>query len=148
MSKYCVFFSSLIISSVVHLSLFAELDPSFTVIVNEETPTQSLKKHQLRNIYMGRRVFWEQGQDRIKPAYLTKHPATEAFLIETLKTSESKFVAFWRRQLFSAKGIPPRKFERVENLLEYVSDNIYAIGVIPPEVNLKKWNKIKVISVK
>jgi ABC-type phosphate transport system substrate-binding protein len=101
-----------------------------TVIVNKETPTSSVSREELARIYLGKKVLWESSK-RILPAMLEESsPVSDAFLDETVHKTSSQFRAYWKRQLFSGGGAPPRTFRTSAQVADFVARQPGAIGVV------------------
>jgi ABC-type phosphate transport system substrate-binding protein len=101
-----------------------------TVIVNKETSTARLPREELARIFLGKKTLWENGQ-RIVPAMLDDStPSAESFLDQTVHKTSSQFRAYWKRQLFSGGGAPPRTFRTSTLVADFVARQPGAIGVV------------------
>jgi ABC-type phosphate transport system substrate-binding protein len=100
------------------------------VIVNKETALSKAGREELARIYLGKKTLWDSGQ-RIVPAMLEdSSPTAEAFLEDTLHKTSSQFRAYWKRQLFSGGGAPPRTFRTSAQVADFVARQPGAIGVV------------------
>ena len=105
---------------------------SVKVIVNKEQPDARLTADDLERIYLGKKTLWENGQ-RIAPAMLEEtSPVSEEFMQGVLHKSSAQFRAFWKRQLFSGGGAPPRTFRTSAQVAEFVARQPGAIGLVEP----------------
>lgn len=106
--------------------------PPVKVIVNKEQPDARLDVDDLERIYLGKKTLWESGQ-RIAPAMLEDSNETvEPFMVGVLHKTSSQFRAYWKRQLFSGGGAPPRTFRTSAQVAEFVARQPGAIGVVEP----------------
>ena len=102
------------------------------VIVNKEQPDTRLGLNDLERIYLGKKTLWDNGQ-RIAPAMLEdSNESAEAFMVDVLHKTSSQFRAFWKRQLFSGGGAPPRTFRTSAQVAEFVARQPGAVGVVEP----------------
>ena len=104
--------------------------PAVRVIVNKEIPASRIQADELARIYLGKKTLWDSGQ-RMAPAMLDDStPTADAFLQNVIHKTSSQFRAFWKRQLFSGGGAPPRTFRTSTQVAEFVSRQPGAIGVV------------------
>lgn len=119
----------------------------YVVVINAKNSVQQVTAHQVKDFYYGRTAFWESGS-KVRPALLDqKSPATLAFFGSLLNTEPGSFSAFWRRRLFSGRGVPPRQFSSERELLEFVSQTEGAIAVIEKAPTGDLASLLKVIPV-
>ncbi|MCB0385024.1 MAG: hypothetical protein KDD43_06500 [Bdellovibrionales bacterium] len=131
-SRYVV---SLILGALVYWSSSGAIaQEKFVLIVNAKNSITQVNTKEAKDIYFGRKLFWESGV-KIRPALLDqKNPVTNLFLSGCLDTESTRYLSFWRRRLFSGRGVPPKQFQSEKELLEFVSQNEGAIAVVstPP----------------
>ncbi len=100
------------------------------LIVNKSLEDQSFDRDKIRNIYLGKLKFWENGK-RIKVARLDNdNPAIDDFYQEVLNKNQRQLISYWRRLLFTGKGVPPVKFRSSTEIKEFVESNQGAIGFL------------------
>ncbi len=106
------------------------------VIAHPDTQIGTVSKGRLRQIYLNRSKKWSDG-GRIHLTILANTPTTVIFMDKYLGKSCTQFDRYWKRQLFSGKGIPPEYFSSLKDLLDYIRNTKGAIGFIdsdiPPE---------------
>ncbi len=106
-------------------------DSRFNVVINNGTniAPEGLSREQLKSLFLGYQLYLK-GQ-RIKLVHVDlKSEAMVNFTISVLGMSTREYSAYWRRKLFSGKGIPPREFEDQEELINYIEKNENTIGVL------------------
>jgi ABC-type phosphate transport system substrate-binding protein len=104
--------------------------PHVKVIVNKELAVTKIGGDELARVYLGKKTLWDSGQ-RIAPAMLEDgNPSADAFLEGVLHKSSSQYRAFWKRQLFSGGGAPPRTFRTSAQVADFVARQPGAIGVV------------------
>ncbi len=76
-------------------------------ITNNSVQESALKKGEIKEIFLGDRVSWNNGQE-IKFVVLKKSPTHTEFTKVYTKKSESQFLRFWKKQVFTGKGSMPK----------------------------------------
>lgn len=99
------------------------------VIAHPGVSVGQMTSSKLKQIYLNRSKKWHDGQ-RIHLTILADHIATTTFIHDYLGKSNAQFNRYWKRQLFSGKGIPPEYFTTMQALLTYIQTTEGAIGVI------------------
>ena len=102
------------------------------VIAHPDVAVREMTSSRLKKIYLNRSKKWSDGH-RIHLTILTDHPSTITFIKKHLGKSSAQFNRYWKRQLFSGKGIPPKYFLSREELIHYVQTTKWAIGFIDCE---------------
>ena len=99
------------------------------VIANNSVPVDALSKEKLKNIYLGKKSQWDNG-NKIVVVMLKKGPVHENFIKNMVKKSAAQFSSFWKKLIFTGKGKPPKAFATEAELVKYVSETADAIGYI------------------
>lgn len=122
---------------VVRSSTQAQDAPSkIAVLVSKESEIQEISRADLKNIFLGNDVFWPSG-DRIRAAYFdvsSQDGGEPDFYKELLGLSSTQFINFWRRRLFSGRGIPPKSFSSESDFINYLKENKYGVGLAPQSI--------------
>ncbi|MDD2558569.1 MAG: hypothetical protein RBR43_06875 [Desulfuromonadaceae bacterium] len=114
-----------------------------TLVVHKSNPVTSLNLTEARNIFLGKKVFWNNG-DSIEVFLQDKGEIHKTFALKTLGKSPRQLTMYWKRVLFSGEGIPPRKAANDHEMLELVAGNAKAIGYIDHEFI---DNRIKAVAI-
>lgn len=115
----------------------------FYVIANIGNQTSQVSKGELKNIYLGYKTLWNG--NKILPARLGDHsPATTEFVKNVVGKTVGEYTSFWRRRLFSGRGIPPKRFVSEQEVSQFVGNNPNGIGFVS---NPPKDKNIKVLTV-
>ena len=116
----------------------------YQVVVNKNNPVTSLSKNQLKKIYTKKMTKWDDDK-KIKPLDLLKNSdVRSSFSSNVLKKSVSAMRAYWQRQIFSGKGVPPPEKKSDTDVIEYVKNNPGAIGYVSAGANISGVKKIKI----
>ncbi|MFQ5508701.1 MAG: hypothetical protein ACE5FN_05095 [Leptospirillia bacterium] len=100
-----------------------------SVVVNAQSPVETMSIDEVRSIYMGETTFW--GDVHIIPiSYHEGSPLLSSFLERVIRTTENVYKTYWIRRIFREGGIPPRKAVNVESALELIARNNGGIGFV------------------
>ncbi len=114
----------------------------FVVIVNKENPINELKIDEVSDIFLKKIKKW-QGSNVILPINMSPNSKIrEKFSKKIHSKSINQIKSYWQQSIFSGKGVPPIEFDSEEEVINYVSQNKYAIGYISAD---NKSNIIKEI---
>jgi ABC-type phosphate transport system substrate-binding protein len=116
------------------------------IIANQSVPVNSISAADLKNIYVGRTMYWEDGQSVgiILLADEMGGDKTDAALNEVSGMNASQFRTFWQRMVFSGRGRQPRKADDAASLVALVASTKGAIALVPADADLKG---VKIIEV-
>lgn len=136
-----------VISGMLIFGKVASAEATYYVAVNASNKIGEISQDKLENIFSGRMIFWESG-GRIRPSLIDEEsPSGRAFLAQVVKMDSKQYMDFWRRKLFSGRGLPPRSFRSEKDLIHYVTENEGAIAVLssPPVATESAIRIIEVI---
>jgi len=107
----------------------ASPDPRGLVIVmNKDIDISSIDDEELRRLFTGKSLRLPNGAR----AALASYAPESSFFNETmLGLSDAKVSSLWSRLRFSGRTPPPRFFDTVEELVEYVSSTSNALAYMP-----------------
>lgn len=99
------------------------------IIAHEDLDIESLSRDDLRRIYLGQLSSWD-GAQHIVPFMLTINGTHQLFLQRIIRRSSAQFMAYWKRSVFTGKGLPPRALESELDIVRLVRQTPYAIGYV------------------
>jgi ABC-type phosphate transport system substrate-binding protein len=103
---------------------------AFTVVINAENPATELSMQDLTRIYLGKKTLWDSGA-RIQAGMLeTDTPVIRDFVEKDMQRTLDQYRAYWKQMLFSGGGTAPRTFRTTAQVVEFVSREPGAIGII------------------
>ncbi len=118
------------------------------IIANKDVPENTLNRKEIKEIFLGKRVQWSD-HGKIHVAILKKPEFCEAFLKQYLNKSESKWRSYWKRMVFTGRGLPPRSFKTDAEILVHVSETKGAVGCVSSKRILEKsGSPVKIIEIK
>jgi len=97
------------------------------VIANINVADTSLTQTEIQNIYLGKKDKWNDNQ-KINFTALSGGPCHETFLKQHVGRSDFQFQNYWKKQIFTGQGQPPKSFASDAELIDYVSRTSGAIG--------------------
>ncbi len=121
--------------------LHASPPSGVVLIANESVQSDRLSGAALKDVYTGRKTYWEGGQN-IVIAVLPGQ--TDAAVREVSGMDASQFKTFWQRLVFSGRGQQPRKADDAASIVSLVASTRGAIALVPAETPLKGVKKIEV----
>jgi ABC-type phosphate transport system substrate-binding protein len=115
------------------------------IIANKSVPVDSISAAALKNIYIGRTMYWDDGQS-VGLAVLDDKITgkSEAALEEVSGMDDSHFKTFWQRMVFSGRGQQPQKIGDTAALVAYVASTRGAVAIVPADADLKGVKKLEV----
>jgi len=112
------------------------------VIVNSQVSSEALKSDFIMNVFLGKTTKWSDGS-KIVPVVLAKGETSRNFLHRFVKKTPEQFSTFWKKQIFTGKGTPPKEFESEDDLIKFVAENNGAIGFVTKAPESDKVKEIK-----
>jgi len=113
------------------------------LVVHRDNPISSLELANVRAIFLGKKVFWDDG-DRIEILLQKSGETHQNFSQNILGKSPRQLSMYWKRILFSGEGIPPQEVAGDKQMLELIAANAKAIGYIDAGVT---DNRVKPVSI-
>ncbi|MCG8612722.1 MAG: hypothetical protein MI864_19600 [Pseudomonadales bacterium] len=117
---------------IVIITLSSQLANSddIAIIVNPETPLDSISERSLRDIYLGRAFRLDNG-NKLNPIELhNQSKIKEQFHHAITHRTLDQLSAHWARLMFTGKGFPINQVHSEEIVLEYVANNPDTIGYV------------------
>ncbi len=115
---------------------------AYQVVVNAGNSVASMTARDLSRVFQKKTTRWDNGQTVI-PVDLSENSSVRAAFSRGVHgKSVSALKAYWQRQIFSGRGVPP--VEKVSNteVLQYVAANASAIGYVSANVTVGRGVKV------
>lgn len=106
----------------------------YTVICNASNPAASISDVNLMNIFLGKKTSWDNGK-KITFVTLKEGDSHKQFLRKQVKKNPQQFKNYWKKMLFTGKGVIPKSFSDDAGVVEFVKNNEGAIGYISKETS-------------
>jgi ABC-type phosphate transport system substrate-binding protein len=113
------------------------------VIGNRSVPVSTLTSREIKMVYLGKMKVWSNGL-KVVCARLEDKKTSKRFLKHYVKKNPRMFKKFWKKQIFTGGGKPPKKFKREKDLVKYVSETKGAVGYISSQ---SYTDSVKMLSV-
>ncbi len=112
------------------------------VIANKSVSDTSLSQKSVSDIYLGKKSTWSDGS-KINFVML-KGSAQDTFLEKYVRKSASQFNTFWKKQVFTGKGSPPKAFDSDSAMISFVAQTPGAIGYVSAGANVANVKTITI----
>jgi ABC-type phosphate transport system substrate-binding protein len=123
----------------INLSEAETLD--FKVIVNSANSDTVLTRDMISKIFLKKIKRWETSEEKIMPVDLVDDSSIrESFSEIILDKKISSVKAYWQKQIFSGRGVPPPEKKNDKEVLEYVDENEGAIGYVSQNAKIGKYD--------
>jgi ABC-type phosphate transport system substrate-binding protein len=114
----------------------------YQVIVNKELQIESISRADLKNIYLGKKSRWD-GDIKIEAVTLSSGDTHSCFLTDIVQKTPAQFGIYWKRVIFTGKGVPFHKVECEEDMVSYVESTCGAVGYISEKTSTGEAKKIR-----
>ncbi len=108
----------------------------FVVVVHPENPVESLGVEELSAIYRGKLDEWDDGTTIVPVDQPTRSASHRRFCRNVHGKSPDAIRAFWERQIFTGRGVPPAVKASDLEVLAHVRANPGAIGYVSPSASV------------
>jgi ABC-type phosphate transport system substrate-binding protein len=124
--KRCIF----IVAFIVALAA-KTLAADFIVVVHAENALSSMTEQDIKQIFLGKKTTWPN--DRTIDIIIQEDTDAHAgFTQEILGKTSQQFLIYWKKMLFTGKGLLPRSVKNDAEVKAFVASNPDAIGYISP----------------
>lgn len=119
----------------------ADLDVA--VIVNSANPVSSLSTSEVSNLFLKKgQTSWPSGE-RVLPVDLGEQSAArEAFSRKFHGRGQGSVKAYWQKQIFSGRDVPPPEKGSAAEVIAFVQSNKGGIGYVPADLELGAGVKV------
>lgn len=113
------------------------------IIANESVPTMSLTSEDIKEIFLGRRISWENGE-KVVFVVQDRTEASDTFLKTYVRKNAYDYDVFWKKQVFTGKGQIPPSFSSDQELVQFVAQTPGAIGYVSSNIDTENIKTIPV----
>jgi hypothetical protein len=111
------------------------------VIGNDSVPADQIAPSLVKDIYVGKTMYWGGGQAIV---LVVAGNATDAAIQEASGMSPTQFRTHWQRLGFSGRGQPPKKADDVAKAIALVRATKGAIAIVPAGTEIKGVKTLEV----
>ena len=119
---------------------------NYIIVANKSVQDQFLSRSTLENIFLGKKSRWNDGI-QIVPVTLKEGAAHESFINEVIHKSVNAYMNYWRKMIFTGKGVMPIAFENDIEVMNYINRTEGAIGYISSKNLMNEFENIKTIAI-
>ncbi len=116
----------------------------FKVVVNGGNPVTSLSKGQLAKLFLKQVTTWSDGHKVLPVDQSEGSPVRQAFSEAVHGRSVGAVKAFWQRQIFSGRDVPPPEAPNDAEVLAFVETNRGAVGYVSASAPLKAARAVRI----
>jgi ABC-type phosphate transport system substrate-binding protein len=102
----------------------------FSIVVHPDNQITSVGRAELSNIFLGRLRTWSDGTPALPVNQTPDRTARERFTRRVHGRSVVTIEVYWKRMIFSGRGVPPDELENDQRVLEYVRTHPGAVGYV------------------
>lgn len=125
MKYISVLVATLLLSSLATTVLAAD----FVLIANKGNTVSSLSENDARQIYLGKKSTWPDGQAIV--LYMQQNEAvTGGFAEAVAKKTPQQFQIYWKKALFTGTGKPPIEVRDDAEMKKFIAADPRGIGYI------------------
>ncbi len=117
----------------------------FKVIVNRSVVIDSIKRSDLKKIFLGKKTLWEN-DDSIVPVIIGEKDIHNVFVRKIVKKTPSQFAIYWKRMVFTGRAKNLKTLKDEQAVLNYVTVTKGAVGYISKKN--RHIQNVKIISVR
>lgn len=99
------------------------------IIANNNVSVSSLDASSLRDIYLGKKIFWDK-KNKIMTSMLKSGKTHDDFLSRYIGKTAEQFANYWNRLVFTGSATPPVSFKTEQEIVDYVRKTDGAIGYV------------------
>lgn len=119
----------------------------YIIIIHPEVNTNELSQKELSRIFLKKRQTWDDENKIIPVDQVSSKSVRDIFSEKIHRKKTSTIKAFWQKQIFSGRSVPPPEKKDDQSVLEYVQDTPGAIGYVSSAAAVSEF-KVKLLDVK
>lgn len=132
----------ILIILLLYLPLLAQ--NGYILIVNNSIKDEVFNRADIESIFLGKKTRWSNGLKTV-PVTMKEGEIHELFIHEVIRKSINAYMNYWRKMIFTGKGVMPISFETNEEILQYVNDTPGAIGYLSDAVKINDFEDVAIV---
>jgi ABC-type phosphate transport system substrate-binding protein len=101
----------------------------YVLVVNKGNPASSITATEAKNMFMGKKSAWSSGH-KVVPFTQSRANFHNLFVRDYTGKTSQQFATYWKKLLFTGKGIPPVDVKGDEQMKNKVASRKGSIGYI------------------
>lgn len=111
--------------------------PAFVVVVHVSNPQTTLTQADLSKLFLKKLKIWPTTNIPVLPVdQLETAVVREHFSDQILGKKIAALKAYWQKEIFSGRSVPPPEKETDADVLKYVAENAGALGYVTPAAEI------------
>ena len=106
------------------------------VVVHPDSQITTVSRAELSKIFLGRLRTWSDGTPATPVDQLPDRPVRERFSRHVHGRGVVTVEVYWKRMIFSGRGVPPDELANDKQVLEYVRTHPGAVGYVSDTARL------------
>ena len=107
-----------------------------TIVVHPDSQITSVSSVELSKIFLGRLRTWSDGTAALPVDQAPDRAVRQRFSRRVHRRSVVTVEVYWKRMIFSGRGVPPDELADDRQVLEFVRTHRGAVGYVGPETEL------------
>jgi len=120
-------------------------DRDIIIIVNKRLSADTLSLDEIRDIFQRKKTLWDDGE-KITIALLAGGRTHQSFVRNYIHKTPAQYHRYWKKLVFSGRGIPPLTFRSETSLMSHVALTQGAIGYISSKIKPAGVKVIRVVT--
>lgn len=118
----------------------------FVIIIHKDNEITSISRKELSKIFLKRVRRWDNNEKITPVDQKIEIPVREFFTLRVHKKKVTAIKAYWQKRIFTGRGVPPAELKSSKEVLEYVSEDVNAIGYIRSNSDISNYT-VKILTV-
>lgn len=110
--------------------------PRFEIVVHPDSAVTSVSRTELSKIFLGRLRSWVTGDAAVPVDQVPESPVRGDFSELVHGRAVVTIEIYWKRMIFSGRGVPPTELENDREVLAFVRSRPGAVGYVSPSTPL------------
>ncbi len=126
----------------------AQEDTGYIVILHADNAVTELHKKDIAKFFLKKIKEWKETKKTIEPVDLTADsPIRERFSQEVLDRKMAAIKAYWQKEIFSGRAVPPAEKASDDEVLKFVSEHDGAIGYVSKTADISAYEDVKTVTI-
>lgn len=102
------------------------------LVTGRQSSIQGLGREEATQLYLGHRATLANGQAAVL-IDLPPGPVRDAFYLDLTGKNPAQIRAYWSRQVFTGRALPPRQASGMEEILRWLAEGRASLAYLPME---------------
>lgn len=102
------------------------------IVAHKSVGVDQVDARAFQEMALGKRVQWRDGA-QVRFVVMKDRELHEQFLRSFVRKSPSQWDTYWRRMMFTGRGLPPKTLDSSKAILDFVSQTEGAVGYVDAE---------------